>query len=315
MLLLATVLGCSTEVAKQYEIDTPSLKCDEANRHVHDAVVGMGMTVTGIKVARMGSPGYVEATRESARGTMRGRVTIRCEEDGVHINSREESLVNEREFERGVYLGVTGRADLIRDSENPGRLVSRSSETSSGSSSSVRRRGKRSGGDVVELGTGVSVLIEPLTGFATVLDFEANLDAAGVLPVRVTISNGTERAYAFDARDVVLRRAGSRQRAYPMTPDEAIALLHEANRRTIAEGNAQSDSAEIGPIDATADSDLGDIRAATRIIPEKILRSLRLSPGKRASGFLYYPAGSYDRARVTMIDVATGETEGFIVEF
>jgi hypothetical protein len=33
------------------------------------------------------------------------------------------------------------------------------------------------------------------------------------------------------------------------------------------------------------------------------------------TGYLYFPDGDYDRARVTMTDAATGETEGFVVEF
>ena len=35
----------------------------------------------------------------------------------------------------------------------------------------------------------------------------------------------------------------------------------------------------------------------------------------RFEGYLYFEVAEYDRARITMIDTATGEIEGFIVEF
>ncbi|MEE8312611.1 MAG: hypothetical protein V3R77_10145 [Candidatus Binatia bacterium] len=314
VLLVAMALAVScTSVTKSYEIDTAAIDCEEANRHVYESVVSMGLRVTGFKIARPGVPGYVEGEREDSRGGMSGKVTIRCEPDGVHIASRQAGITNEQEFERGVFLGVTGRADLVRarEGEDAGKFVPRSGSqqtapAGSGSSAAARQSKQRA--------TGVSVVLERLTGFTTVLDFEADLSAAGILPVKVTITNSTGRAYAFDPRDVVLRQSGSRRRAYSMTPEEAVALLHDANRRTIAEGNAQLDD-DVGPVSPTASSDLGDVRAASRIIPERTLRSVRLAPGRSTSGFLYYPSGSYDRARVTMIDVATGETEGFIVEF
>ncbi|TFH25064.1 MAG: hypothetical protein E4H03_01830 [Myxococcales bacterium] len=318
VLMVATVLAvsCTSSVTKSYQIDTAAMDCDAANRHVYDSLVSMGLRVTGFKVARPGVPGYVEGEREDSRGGMSGRVTIRCEPDGVHIESRQDGIANEQEFERGVLLGVTGRADLVRarEGEDAGKFVPRSGahETAPvGSNSSAHASAPR---EATDRATGVSVVLERLTGFTTVLDFEADLSAAGILPVKVTITNGTGRAYAFDPRDVVLRQSGSRRRAYPMTSDEAVALLHDANRRTITEGNAQLDG-DVGPVSPTASSDLGDVRAASRIIPERTLRSVRLAPGRSTSGFLYYPSGSYDRARVTMIDVATGETEGFIVEF
>jgi hypothetical protein len=54
---------------------------------------------------------------------------------------------------------------------------------------------------------------------------------------------------------------------------------------------------------------------ASRIIRQRLLRGGLLRPGARFNGFLYYPVADYDRARIIMIDVATGETEGFIVDF
>ena len=40
-----------------------------------------------------------------------------------------------------------------------------------------------------------------------------------------------------------------------------------------------------------------------------------LKPGDSAEGFVYFPTGSYARARATLVDVESGESEGFLVEF
>jgi len=161
---------------------------------------------------------------------------------------------------------------------------------------------------------GVRVILEPVRGYATLLDFEANLSEAGILPVRVRVDNGTKRAYEFDPRDVVLRRAGSRDKAKPLSNSQAVAILKKANLAALGGSGAQLTDAT-GPGDPLSPSQLGDVRRAAEIIPERALRGKRLVPGDRVEGFLYYEAAEYDRARIIMIDSATGETEGFLVEF
>ena len=145
---------------------------------------------------------------------------------------------------------------------------------------------------------GVRVLLEPLEGFATVLDFEADLSAVGVLPVKVTVRNNSRRRYEFDPRDVVLRVADSRRRARTLPADEVLRRLAKA-----VQGAGK------------AASELGNVDAARPIVVEKQLRPASLPPGMVASGFLYFDSGSYDRARIVLVDSATGESEGFLVEF
>ncbi len=321
-MVMASIAAC-TPVSKGYEIRTGEIECEEANRLVHDAVLAMRMTVTGFKVAKPGSPGYVSATRTDDRGRMDGEVKIRCEPDGVQIIADQAGIGGD-EFERGIFLSVTGRAGLAveRDGRGIGRLVKRDgtsganrSETSeSGSAAAGSSPSNRAAGSKEERVKGVRVLLEPIRGYATLLDFEANLDAAGILPVRVQVDNGTGRNYEFDPRDVVLRRTGSRDRAKPLSVSQTIDLLKEANLAVLAGAGAQP-SAAVGPGDPLAPSDLGDVARAAEIIPARSLRGKRLAPGDRAEGFLYYPTADYDRARIVMIDSATGETEGFLVEF
>jgi hypothetical protein len=321
---LACLAAACTPVSKSYEIHTGEIGCDEANRVVLDAVGGMGMTVTGLKVAKPGTDGYVRATRTDNRGKLDGQVDIRCASDGVHIVA-DQSGIGGDEFERGVFLSVIGRADLMveREGREAGRLVKRdrsgtgaAADDGSGSTTqpAAAREASSPPADASARAVGVRVLLEPVRGYATLLDFEANLSQAGLLPVRVRVDNGTDRVYELDPGDIVLRLAGSRDRAHPLTVSQAIARLEAANRRALGATGAQPSSAT-GPADPLAPSDLGDVRRAAAIIPERRLRAARLRPGDSVDGYLYFEAADYDRARVLMIDAATGETEGFLVEF
>jgi hypothetical protein len=338
------VLGSCTPVSKSYEIHTGDLTCDEANRDVYDAVIGMDMVVTAFKPARPGHAGYLQAKRDDPRGAMSGNVDIRCDPDAVHIVASQSGLMGEHEFERGVFLGVTGRAGLVatREGRGIGALVKRSAPagetagtgpgepaapgtTPSSSSAPATTTAARSGSVETSASQptrtrrevrGVQVKLEPLRGFASVLDFEADLSAAGILPVKVTVVNGTNRVYEFDPRDIVLRRAGSRERARPLTPTQAVDRLLATNAKVLGRGGGQAGAeAGAGPVDARAASELGDVDRAADVIPERQLKAARLRPYQEVSGFLYYQVADYDRARVTMVDVATGETEGFIVDF
>ena len=317
--LVAALGGCAgaQAVRQGYQINTVDLTCDEANRYVQEALQGMGMTITEFRLARPGTTGLARAERSDSRGGMAGTVVTRCEPDGVRIEPDQKGLASGQEFERGVFLGVVGRADLevSREGRYSTSVLKKKqhaqavSETASdGAAVAVATATAR------DTGAGVRVEIEPLEGFTTVLDFEANIAAAGILPVKVTITNSSGRAYDFDPRDIVLRKAGAREGSNPMTPRAAVDLLKGKNVAVVAEGGGQATEA-VGPPDASAASELGDVGAASRIIEERALKGARLDPGAHVSGFLYYPVDHYDRARVTMTDVATGETEGFIVEF
>lgn len=318
---IACVLAACTPVSKSYEIHTGEIGCDEANRLVHDSVTGMGMTVTGLKVAKPGGSGYVRATRTDKRGKLEGEVDIRCAADGIHIVASQAGIGGD-EFERGIFLSIIGRADLMveREGREAGRLVKRSSARSEPSPyvaeppESASGAGAATPSRAAPAAVGVRLLLEPVHGYATLLDFEANLSAAGLLPIKVRVENGTDRVYELDPGDIALRRAGSRERARALPIADAVARLEAANLRALGISGAQPSSAT-GPADPLAPSELGDVRRASAIINERRLRAARLRPGDRVEGFLYFESGDYDRARVLMIDAATGETEGFLVEF
>lgn len=327
--IAATGLSACTPVSKSYEIHTAGIDCAQANRVVHDSVLSMNMVVTAFRLAKPGTDGYVRATRTDNRGTLNGRVGVSCDATGVHIVAEESGFGGDHEFERGIFLSVTGRAGLrvengrILDGGGLGGHSRASADAASPPASKQPAKVKppaRAKPRVAEKVVGVVVKLEPLHGFATVLDFEADLSAAGILPVAVTVANGTSRAYEFDPRDLLLRRRGSRRRTNPLSTATAVDLLLEKNRQVLtaaalAAAGEGAQPSEVELPDPMAPSELGDVRMASRIIRQRLLRGGLLRPGARFNGFLYYPVADYDRARIIMIDVATGETEGFIVDF
>jgi hypothetical protein len=326
--LAVAVSACGAPVKKGYEIHTADLSCEEANRLVYDSLVDMQLRVTTFRPAKPGRPGLLRVKPEPGSSRPGGEVRISCEDGEVHVVSSQSGLsLQSQQFERGVFLGVTGRADLEVEREGrrtTGRVKKRDRtppvQTDSAGSSQTSSAAPAGAGRAQPAPTaqpkdvGIVVRLKPLRGFATVLDFEADLSAAGILPVKVSISNATKRAYEFDPRDIVLRKRGSRDRAQAMTASEAVKALEKKNREVLGGGAAQA-SDETGPFDPRAPSSLGDVRAAADVIVNRSLRGSRLQPGAKSTGFVYFPLADYDRARIIMIDVATGETEGFLVEF
>lgn len=297
-LALATLVGAAclaascTPVTKSFELHTAKISCEEANRYVFDSVRDMKMTVTDFRAAKPGRPGYLKAEGKDRSGS----VTITCESDGVHVDPKQHSGPA-LAFERGLFLSMTGRSGLIVDRgkivgrrEPPGSPVDtsanpRGGEAAVAASAASRPTAPASGG-------GMQVSVEPQEGFATVLDFDADLSAAGVLPIKITIRNASDRPYDFDPEEVNVRVRGSRQRAEPLGVDGAVSRLRGA-----------------------ASAEIGDASAAARIMKSRRLQRGRLEPGAVSSGFLYFPTGDYDRAKILMSDVRTGEAEGFLVEF
>jgi len=305
LLVTGGLLFSCTPITRFYEIHTDRLSCEQANRYVHDALRSARMTVTAFRLASPGQPGFISAERHDKHETIAGTVDIRCKADGVHIIPSENGLGGEQYFERAVFLSVTGRADLSAEEVRPASLREEKSPASGGVVAMDTMPVPRKHVERKKKAVGVSVSLEPIRGFATVLDFEANLSAAGVLPVKVRIENGSSRHYRFHPADVVLRRAGKRLRAYPLELAEAVSRLRQAQRRA-----EQAD----GSVGAAGAGPLGDVERAIRIMGRRLLQSAQLAPGQVVEGFVYYADGDYDRARVTMADRATGETEGFLVE-
>ena len=128
---------------------------------------------------------------------------------------------------------------------------------------------------------GLLIAVEPQRNREAKAEFGADLPALGITPVRVKIDNRTTRTYGFQS--------------------EKVQLVTQDGRRVAALPLEQV----IGKVDAQA-------RAAVR---EKSIADGDLSPGASRSGFLYFPASAYRRAKVVVMDRDNDEAEGFSVEF
>ncbi len=290
----ASLVASCTPVTKSFELHTAEISCEEANRYVFDSVKDMQMTVTEFRAAKPGRPGFLAAEGNNRKGT----VTISCESDGVHVDPRQTGG-QAMAFERGLFLSMTGRGGLVVDQ---GKIVGRrpvggasgtvAASASAGPSGSSALPASAGRVGAPSSSAGVQVTVEPQQGFATVLDFDADVSAAGILPIKITLTNAGSRPYDFDPEEVNVRVRGSRQRAEPLGIDGATSRLQ-----------------------AAAGSGIGDVSTATRIMQQNRLKAGRLDPGATISGYLFFPTGDYDRAKLLMTDVKTGEAEGFLVEF
>jgi hypothetical protein len=279
-LLGMIVAGCSP-VSQSYVVHSADFGCEEGNRYAYSAVTDMGMKVTSFTQARPGRPGKI-----TAKGADRsGDISIVCDETGVHIDPNQTSM-GDRVFERGVFLSVTGRGGLKMDR---GEVTGR--EKTIGSLAQAVEEG------VPAPSGSVNVEVKPQRGFETVLDFDADLASAGILPIKVTIQNGSKRTYTFKLDDIVVRRRDTSEAAARMTAADAAAKLA---------AKAGSGSSQTG---------IGNVESAKKIIVEKELKAARLAAGASVTGYVYYPVADYDRAKINMMDVAAEETESFLVEF
>ena len=107
-----------------------------------------------------------------------------------------------------------------------------------------------------------------------------DLSAVGVLPVRVRLTNHTGRTYQFKM--------------------DRVAMVNPAGER-------------VGPLS------VDDLRKKLAAEPpptlrQKMLTAADIEPGQTVTGFLLFPFDSYSRARVELIDSASGEPEGFSIE-
>jgi CO/xanthine dehydrogenase Mo-binding subunit len=133
---------------------------------------------------------------------------------------------------------------------------------------------------------GLILKVEPKRADAARAEFGADLPAAGVTPVRFEIINHTARRYGFRGDAVELMTVqGSRE--------TALALSAAVERtRKLAEA----------------------VQVEARLRGQQ-LSDTEIAPGSSVSGYLYFKAAAYRRARVVLTDMENDESEGFSVEF
>lgn len=126
---------------------------------------------------------------------------------------------------------------------------------------------------------GLQVLVQALDPFEARLDLGDLATVGDAVPVRVTVRNNTDRKVRLDAARLALVDASG-------TAHDALA------------GGALAG--------ALAKNAAGERVRAELFGPKPI------GPGETRIGFLVYPPGKYREARVSIDDVETDESEGFV---
>jgi hypothetical protein len=126
---------------------------------------------------------------------------------------------------------------------------------------------------------GLQVLVQAVDSFKARLDLGDVATTGDAVLVRVTVRNNTDRKVRLDASRLSLVDAQGSSHEPLAGPGLAAALA----------GNA----------------------AGTRVRAE-LFTTAPIAGGQTRVGFLVYPAGRYREARVSIDDVETDETEGFV---
>ena len=276
-LVAAAMIAACASMQEQYNVRRSNLSCEDANRYAHQSMRSLGYTVTEFRLASLGQEGMIKGTKPGGRGEIHtGKVLIRCEPSEVLLSAAEEQFIKQDlTFTRGFFLTFTSLADHAAESASWER--------------------QRSGGTT---GGGVKFKIQPQIGLETKLDFGEDLAGAGILAVKVTVENGSDRTYELDPASIELRPVeGDSKVAQLALPAAAVALARAA-AADAGEGTPPPDPQRLETL----------LRAGA-------LAARTLRPGDQAEGFVYFPTGSYRRARATLVDIETEESEGFLVEF
>jgi hypothetical protein len=271
--LLCALAACTPPI-RQFDLNNQPLSCEKANDYVLRTLQTQGFTITAFQPAAIGRAGTLRGTREE-RGTQNVTVHVTCNGKTVDIDASEDGkFLGQLEFKRGFYLAFTG---IVQAAE-----ITAAAEREAAQHPQEQK------------GAGLRVLLEPVHGQAAKLDFDLDLAAAGVLPVRVTITNGTSRTYRFDAADIVLvQKDGTRVR--PLSLDDATGRVMNAPR----------------PAGAAPPSSAG----VTQQLQARALSGATLAAKQNVKGYVFFPLAAYVKGRVALEDQATEESEGFVVEF
>ena len=144
---------------------------------------------------------------------------------------------------------------------------------------------------------GLRVLMAPVAGLGAKVDFDLDLAAGRILPVRVTINNATVRTYALDPADIVLiRQDGTCVQTLPV----AAAAQHVADAARQKAGKQAA---------------LPDTAVILRQLQKRLLNSSSVAPNQLVEGYVFFPVGAYVKGRISLTDQESDEAEGFVVEF
>lgn len=275
LLLVLALAGCTATtrevggrkfVGRPTHITQSMVSCAEATRAARVTVQRLGYTVTDLVAAEPNKPGRVVGEREVVGGF------------GESYGAKQTLLVEIECSDAGSDLTVTSSAEGLA-AIGFGRQFQSSFETE------VGQRRQRAPIEN-EKPRGLQVSVEPLRSDEAIDKFGVDLPANGVIPVSVTIDNGSDRRYSFSTESFVLFTVQDKRE----TP---LAVADAARRVPAAKGEV--------PLQKR----LADVELAPG----------ELGPGQKASGYLFFNASTYRRGRATITDVESEEAEGFSLNF
>jgi hypothetical protein len=279
--LLVLLAACSPPV-RQFDIVNQPLSCDAANRYVYRTVQAMGFAVSDFSPATPAKVGSIRGRRAwqgSASGEQRIGVAISCSPAGVTIDAREEGKwLDQITLKRAFYQSYTNILSMTAAEETMQEKI----DAGTAPESQQRRD--------------LQILVEPVRGQGSKLDFDIDLAAAGLLPLRISVNNHTARSYEIAPGKIRLTRA-DRKRAAPLALEQAAQRIEGAR-----DPGGQ-------PLTNLSAGEIADRLHA------KLLVAATVRPGGKVSGYLYFPLAEYRRARVVVVEEESGEAEGFLVEF
>jgi hypothetical protein len=285
LLLLVSVAApyaCSMPI-QQFELENQTLTCEDANQVTYKTLRAMGFTLTAFEPAKPGRAGVLKGHRERP-GTQpyeqHVTVDIECTPTGTSVDAHEDfKLLDQLEFKRGFYHSFTSIVSMTAAEQAMQERI----DAGTAPASQQRRD--------------LQVLIEPVRGHEAKLDFEIDLAAAGVLPLRLSVNNRTKNHYRFEAGEIRLTRK-DRGRVSSLTPEQAAARVVGARHPETGD-----------PVTTLS------LEEVSKRLGNELFVANAVAPGERPSGYLYFPLAEYRRARVVVVEVTSGESEGFMVEF
>ena len=282
ILFLFMLAGCTPPVKRFDLVDQP-LSCDDANRTAYDTLRAMGFQITTFDPATPGHEGTLKGTTtegSTAGADRSATVTIECTPTGATVIASEDGKwLRQLDFKHAYYLGFTSQLAMAKAQRE------RAAKLAAGELPASQQRND------------LQVLVEPVGGLGAKLDFDLDLAAAGVLPVRINIKNPSDRTYRLGLDEIRLTRS-DRERVASISPEQA------AERIVSAHG-------------ADKDGSLTTLsqQAVAERLRAKLLTANTLGPHAEVKGYLYFPLGDYTRARVVLTEQESDESEGFVVEF
>jgi hypothetical protein len=241
-------LLCSSCGARYVRIAEKGLTCVQAHQIAMAAARRMGYTIDDATKPTPNVPGLIVASRTEGTSKHAMLVHVVCTVLGAEVEAKSDQ---------------DGLGQLTFPSE-----FKRNFETVAAARPPVRAAPE----------SGLDVLVMPERREAA--DLGVDLSEAGILAVRVRITNRTPRGYHFRVSDVVLQTADG-ERVLPLRI---------------------TDVPQIGP-------------AAADTLRQKLLTDRDVMPDEALAGFLLFPFKSYARARVVLTDRVSEEPEGVSIEF